>query len=126
MLAFGASERNRRTFVVFTAIVYFIFSCLYVVLCQRNNSLISFFNSNQVVAKHVVITAGSHKLPAVKFLSRPRVIVTKIRLILVAVPFFITIFLLTRARSITVLIFKKSLLVLTRKPVLNYLQVWKI
>ncbi len=77
---------RKRNLILITALVYIIFACNYVLLCKRNIrvlNLVECFNlltAKQNSGAPLLLKGSSHQNTPVstQFLSRPRVIITRI------------------------------------------------
>jgi len=59
-------------------IIYLFFACFYVLLCQRNNNVISLFGNTISVNPKTVISPSTKTKSSLKFFSRPRVVANRL------------------------------------------------
>jgi hypothetical protein len=93
--------RKTKSLIFFTAFVYLLFSCSYVLLCSRHTGVINIFQAYHLVAKKA---ANNTSARSFKFLSRPRVINNRLLTQMAVAVFLLTvIFRLQRGQDQTLL-----------------------
>jgi hypothetical protein len=93
---------KKQSVILLVSCVYLVFSCLYVLLCNKNTATINLLKINHPAVKQAKLRRGG---VSVKFLSRPRVIVNRIVNIVVE-PATIILFLAVCFRNVTTGVFQ--------------------
>jgi hypothetical protein len=78
MLALDKEKRKNKNFVLILCIIYLFFACFYVFLCQKNNNIVSLFDTIVSTHQKLALKPTTKNHSSIKFLSRPRVIVNRI------------------------------------------------
>ncbi|MDF2433368.1 MAG: hypothetical protein JWP44_2999 [Mucilaginibacter sp.] len=79
MLAFDKTSNKKKYLIIVVAALYLFFSCFYVLLCHRNLANTNLFSSGNSISQNVHFVNKPINSPSsITHLSKPRVIVNKI------------------------------------------------